>query len=101
MANTLLYQHSAEGVTELRYRIAAALMRHAAYLVTKVSPTANEVAWRNEVLGNGYPSMLDRAVRYVAAKPVVYESPNFSEAELTDAELLAIVPELPDALVTV
>lgn len=100
MVNSLLYQKNAENVTELRLRVAAAMMRHAVFLVTKASPSANETAWWKYVLGAGYSSMLDRALRYVCAKPTVYGATAYDEVQITDAILMAIVPEFPDALLT-
>ena len=98
--NTLAYQVTVAQTSALRDRIGAALTRHAVYLVTKVTPTATEILWQRYVLGGGYSTMLERAVRYFAAKPAVYQAVALDEVTLTDAALMAIVPELPDALLT-
>lgn len=81
-------------------RIDAACVRQAVYLVTKASPTDNEIAWRDAMLGQRYTdvSLIGRNRQYVVGQPEVYDAADATEAVITDAILMAIVPDLPNAI---
>ena len=73
-------------------------MRHAIDLESKVGRTNAETAWMNAVLGGQYSVMLERAVRYVAALPSVYNAADMSEASIPDSVLLTAVQGTPGLL---
>lgn len=81
-------------------RMNAAIFRHAVYLITKASPTTNEVTWRDAIMGMRYTdaSLLGRCYTYLCAQPTVYNATSSAEAAVTDTILLALVPNLPDAI---
>ena len=84
----------------LMERIDAACVRHAVYLITKSTPTANEMWWRDVMLGPRFNdlSLLMRNRNYVVGQPTVYNAASASETDITDTIILAIVPDLPNAI---
>lgn len=97
---SLLQQTVAANHAELGQRIHAAILRHAVFLLTKQSPSPAEVTWRTAVLGAQFsdPQFLARNRAYCCAKVSVYDAATLDAAGVTDVALLAIVPELPDAI---
>lgn len=95
---SLLHQTAAADSPELVRRIGAAMMRHAIALKAQQTRTTAETAWMNAVLGDQYPIMLERAVRYVCAQPDVYNAPDMTEQSVPDAVLIAAVPNTPGLL---
>lgn len=84
----------------LKERIEAAVFRHAVFLVTKASPTAAEIAWRDAILGQRYDdvSLLGRCRIFACSMPSVYNAASAAVGDVTDAILMAIVPDMPNAI---
>lgn len=81
-------------------RIDAACVRHAVYLITKATPTPDEIWWRDTMLGPRFDdiSLLKRNRQYVVGQPTVYDAASTAENVITDTILMAIVPNLPAAI---
>jgi len=97
---SLAQQETAFQDSALAVRMHAAIRRHAVFLVTKASPTAAEIAWRDAILGLQYDdvSFLGRCRAFMCAMPSIYDAADLTPQVITDNVLLAIVPELPPAI---
>ena len=97
---SLVQQETAFQDAVLKVRMHAAIRRHAVFLVTKVSPTNAEIAWRDAVLGLQYDdvSFLGRNRAFMCARSTVYDAADLTDTTVTDAILLAIVTDLPQAI---
>lgn len=96
----LITQIDAAADITLIPRMNAAIYRHAVYLATKVSPTTAEIAFYKAILSQRYDdiSLLARCRTMMCAYPTIYNASAFTSAVVTDAILLAIVPDLPAAI---